>query len=153
MGKKSVRLKQNYSRALKVPRIDITPADNTAFFKWCLHVDYANFYHDYYGLTNCLSNGDFATIIIPRLQEYSKKRWCEIANGRKSHCHPLDVEKIPDNELQDIYSELKIETAYQLNIAGQGGTHRLWGMRQSDTFYIIANDPEHRGYPVKKKHT
>jgi hypothetical protein len=76
-------------------------------------------------------------------------KWNEIT--KKPHCHPFDVtEPGLDKELMKIFEDRNIETIYQISLSNK---HRIFGIKMEGTFYLVCNDPEHKGYPVAKKRT
>lgn len=135
----------------KVPRIQEPINDNSQVFKWAIDGSCANFTSEYFGLTCCFQDGTFVNCILPQLNQYSQKTWAEIQQNK--HNHSFDITEITNNELQNIYIKLEIETAYQLCVPLDKSKHRIWGKREGPVFYLIANDPEHIGYPTSKKHT
>lgn len=135
----------------KSPRIQEQITDNTKSFKWGIDGCCVNFTSATFGLTNCLQNGTFLNCIYPQLQQYSQETWAEVLKNK--HNHNFDISEIPNNELQNIYITLEIETAYQLCVPIDNAKHRIWGKRDGQTFYLIADDPEHVGYPTYKKNT
>lgn len=153
MAPKNVRLKGAKGAISREPRLDTKLVNNNATaFKWCLHCDYICFDHEYYGLSACFTNGEFINIIKPQLDLYARKTWAEVMGANKSN-HTWEVQDIRDNKLKQIYINMEIETAYQLCVPGGHGRHRLWGHRQDNVFYLVANDPDHQGCPVEKKYT
>nr|DAV82143.1 MAG TPA: hypothetical protein [Caudoviricetes sp.] len=152
MAQKKVILNAKKCAITRKPRIHgYLVNDNTATFKWCLHCDYMCFEHSYYGFKTYFANDDFIDIIKPQLDLYTSMKWAEVMKIKSNH--KWEIQDIKDNELKQIYINAEIETAYQLCVPTGSIRHRLWGHRQDNVFYLVANDPEHDGYPVEKKHT
>ncbi|MCP4154853.1 MAG: hypothetical protein GY757_44435 [bacterium] len=90
--------------------------------------------------------------IIRKLQDFETMTWGEIDN--KKSCHLTFIEKI-DKHAKERLGEIQIDAEsqrvlYQLRLTGK---ERVWGIRELDAFYIVWWDPEHKVYPVNKKHT
>ena len=76
--------------------------------------------------------------------------WNELTKPRSNHPMPVDkICKEAQRRLEQIHLD-DYETLYQLQIEG---IERLWGIRDENVLNILWWDPEHKVYPVEKKHT
>lgn len=148
MKKKSVRLSVPPTETSKVPRPFLQPL--TDKFIWAIRCDKIDWDHVYYGFgVHYIHN--FVRHIKPKLDKYSTMKWSEIIK-RKS-CHPMDVYRLNKEfieRIKTLFGEDAPETLYQIPLKG---THRIWGYRDGNIFYLMFNDPGHQGYLVRKKHT
>lgn len=87
--------------------------------------------------------------LIDRLRLFENMDWREIERQRSSHSMPATVIcKAARDRLEEL--ELEVETLYQLQVAGRA---RVWGLRLGSAVALLWWDPEHKVYPVEKKHT
>ncbi|WP_428077743.1 hypothetical protein [Candidatus Avelusimicrobium alvi] len=151
MGKKknkSVRFTYTPGTAVKAPRSFLKPLDNK--FIWAFRCDKVDWEHPYYGF--CVKRiPQFIRSIKPKLDNYATMKWAEIT--AKESCHYMDTSRLSKgliSRIIELFGENGPETLYQIRL---DGTHRVWGYREDNIFYVMFNDPEHLGYPVGKKHT
>ncbi len=119
-------------------------------FKWAVRSDIIDVEYEGFGFNVRLIK-DFLQKIKPRLDDYVTMTWDEMT--RRKSCHAMDVDKIQEKmitRLEERFGENAPETLYQVDITTQ---HRVWGIRKSDVFCLMWNDPLHQVYPVQKKHT
>lgn len=87
--------------------------------------------------------------LIGRLSAFEKMTWLEIEKQKSSHSMSQDrICKEARDRLEQL--ELAGENLYQLHIAGAA---RVWGLRFGAAVALLWWDPEHKVYPVEKKHT
>lgn len=149
--KSNKQTKIDSSKALKAgkcARSFLQPDKNV--FTWAIRSDKIDWSHPYFGFHEEVLN-TFCQIIKPKLDSFSSMSWYEV--DKKKSCHPMDVIKVEKelkNRLVELHGESAPETLYQINL---DGTHRIWGYKDNSIFYLLFNDPEHKGYRVSKKHT
>lgn len=150
MSKKSkqARILPLPGKTNKIPRAFLCPKDDK--FLWAIRNDKIDWEHSYYGFS-VRRIPSFIRSIKPKLDEYATMRWCEVEN--KKSCHPMDASVLSKdflNRINELFGEDAPETLYQIRL---DSTHRIWGYREENIFYVMFNDPQHKGYPVKKKYT
>lgn len=153
MSKEKKKTQKSINFKEKHVRSNIRPDGNN--FIWAIQSDQIDWKHEYYGFTENVLN-DFATAIKPKLDNYCTMTWSEVNN--RQHCHSWDASNSRisidmRNRLIELYKndiDKTPETLYQINL---DGTHRIWGYKKDSVFYILFNDPEHKGCVVHKKNT
>lgn len=91
-----------------------------------------------------------AMIIHGRLSALESMTWNEIE--RRNEHHLIAVSRL-SKEARDRLNEIAqddVEHLYSLRIAS---TERVWGIRDRHVLKLLWWDPEHKVYPVSKKHT
>ncbi|OAJ69049.1 hypothetical protein [Gluconobacter cerinus] len=87
--------------------------------------------------------------VIPRLQEFEKKKWGEI---QATGSHDIEVENIikaAQVRLQMIYKD-QYDSVYSLRVQGE---ERIFGVKDKAIFRVLWWDPKHSICPSKLKHT
>ena len=88
--------------------------------------------------------------IINKLKNYERLSWGEIEKSNQNHLIPLDrISK----EARERLGEMQLYDLDSLFSFRLSGKERIWGWRYLGLFYIIWWDPEHKVYPVSKRHT
>lgn len=88
------------------------------------------------------------------LDHLTKKTWAECENeGAKGHWRNHDraindLSKAAQERLRHL--DQNEERVFRFRLSG---TCRLWGFRSGSLFRVLWYDPEHKVYPVKKRHT
>lgn len=86
--------------------------------------------------------------VIPRLQEFEKKKWGEI---HETGSHDIEVENIirpAQVRLQTLYND-QYDSVYSLRLQGR---ERIFGLKDGPILRILWWDPEHAVCPSHKKH-
>ncbi len=146
---KSKRTVQSDVNTPKVAR-SFLKEDNEQIFKWAIRSDKIDCEHSDFGFHDEIQK-KFIEKIAPCLKAYSSMRWADIR--QRSHCHDFDVvqlEKEFQERIIEKFGENAPETLFQISLTGK---HRIFGYVENGVFYILFNDPEHKGYKVAKKHT
>ena len=128
--------------------------DNNRNFVWAIRGDTIEASHEYLRFRV----KDFFLKIIPKLNQYATMTWSELMQNRKS-CHAInEFSNLNQTLFKHVCDMLKnneddLGKLFQIDIAGQGGTYRLIGIREKNIFYIMCFDPKHEFWPSHKKHT
>lgn len=140
---------QNPPTMQKVARSFLQEHDEQAF-KWAIRSDKIDCRHHQFGFTEDVQN-IFISKIKPCLDGYATMKWEDVK--RRKSCHYFDVVDL-EKDLQDRIFELfrysAPETLFQIKLNSK---HRIFGYVENGIFYILFNDPLHRGYIVEKSHT
>lgn len=92
--------------------------------------------------------------LLKFLEELTQKTWRECENEmsgghKKNHDHAItDLNAIAQDRLRTL--DENEERVFRFRL---GGACRLWGFRSGDLFRILWYDPDHKVYPVNKRHT
>ena len=104
-----------------------------------------------WGVDRQWSNGDWTTLINPKLNEFEQLTWGEIDQlssgaGHKMH-HNMNTEDVC-KEAKDRLIEIEKhpDTLFRFRL---GNKKRLWGIRTVDEFSILWFDPTHDIYPTE----
>lgn len=119
-------------------------------FVWAIRSDKTDWNHEYFGFNETAMN-QFCNKIKPKLDDYTSMKWVEVI--QRQSCHTMNAENLEKplrDRLEELYGEDAPETLYQIDL---DGTHRIWGYKNESIFYILFNDPDHKGYIVQKRHT
>lgn len=92
--------------------------------------------------------------LLKFLENLSQKTWreseAEVAGGhRRNHDHAV-TDLVPSAQKRLRQLNQPEERIYRFRMSGK---RRLWGFRSGNLFRILWYDPEHKIYPVKKRHT
>ena len=88
------------------------------------------------------------------LDDLTKKTWAECENEgtkghRRNHDHAInELSKAAQNRLRQL--DQNEERVFRFRLSG---ACRLWAFRSGSLFRVLWYDPEHKVYPVKKRHT
>jgi hypothetical protein len=103
------------------------------------------------GTCKRLSEDDWSSIILPKLNQFELLLWREIerlttGTGHQMH-HSMPLEAIHE-EAQDRLIEIdKVnDDIYRFRL---GNLRRLWGFRIVNVFEILWYDPKHKIYPTE----
>ena len=92
--------------------------------------------------------------LLKFLDELTGKTWreceTEMSGGRRrNHEHLVtELSEAAQERLRKLDDGEERVFRFQLS-----GKRRLWGFRSGELFRILWYDPEHKVYPVKKRHT
>lgn len=93
--------------------------------------------------------------ILDKLKSYESMTWIQIeqATGSKSsgnashYIDPSDIEKVGRKRIGEL-PDYDFSLLYSLALRGK---HRLWGLRDKETFQILWYDPNHEICKIKKR--
>lgn len=91
--------------------------------------------------------------VVRKLKDFEKLSWAEIYTNKKWN-HPISISKISKQAKRRL-EKLNIDandqgSLYQLRISQK---ERLFGIRESEVFYVLWWDPNHEVCPSEKRHT
>lgn len=90
-------------------------------------------------------------LVAAKIRDYSRFTWGEIEQN-KERDHPVQVCDMIRSAQEKLRS-LKLDTFTSVWRFRFDGLHRLWGIRDVNTFYALWWDPEHAISPSKLKNT
>jgi len=103
----------------------------------------------------CLSRWgeNYIALSLERLQDISRKKFCELGKGNSYHFHEVRWEQTTKKSGFPI-KDANYLNAFQFSLAGINNQKaRVFGAYANNTFYIIWFDLEHEIWPSFKKNT
>lgn len=104
-----------------------------------------------------IDNASILKNLHQKLKNFETMSWREIEKPRTKSGNTLNHEITTDKICKGAQKRLKeirladdYDTLYSFHLSS---TERLWGIRDSEAFYIVWWDRNHTVYPVGKKHT
>jgi hypothetical protein len=88
--------------------------------------------------------------ILAKLRGLEAMTWSEIL--RRPHDHPIAVGALAKSA-RDRLAELRLDDVDELFQIGLSNKERVFGIRHHHVLDLLWWDPEHKVYPVAKKHT
>lgn len=87
--------------------------------------------------------------VVDRLRNFELSTWPDIERGGSHSIEVWKLQKVARDRLTEIQLD-DIDRLYSMRVTGRG---RVWGVKFNNTISLLWWDPEHRVYPVEKRHT
>ena len=144
-GKKSGAFYQESITAANKSFIAHIKANNDAMFSFVVKSDFICMDNSYWGFH---FRSDFKQLrYLSKLLDLTSMTWRAV--GQMKSCHYSECYKLEHDfkeKIQECHGESAPETLYQIRLMSG---HRIWGYRENDIFYVMFNDPEHKGWKDK----
>lgn len=121
------------------------PSVNGEFFKWKFSKNFCDLSNRNYGWHKATPESLFFGA-LDSLQYYETLTWNQVMKLKSAHYHGVPYDKLTDNTRRKIESFIHGENGDLLCQLAAHGEHRMIGVKQGATFYLVWNDEKHQVY-------